>query len=499
VSDVASDYRTLIKSKHYIDLPGENPKSKLWPGVNNLIILRKHRDVVFDVKLGNGVTYTVLTDRPQSEYGRFYDPKRNLNVTKVTFKDGEPCHVWVGRTFEGSLILTQGDKELGRYPIRKMDCTQGCTEDPKDKPAPMLIVLHDDKELAKSLLTLQDAALASTQSSASITAAFNRAKSQVGLSSSPFEDRPQPLTATVANTQGLTVTRNGQQEVLQMVHLFEVKPTGGVNVPEAVWQFFVNGDEKFKIDPNQILNRNWILGQMAGVGGYFRDALSGEEAWLRKFWNRTFYLVRSSGKFVMMFATGPEDWRILGVLLTGYRKVVSAGSQIMTIAGGAGKLGTTAKAAWSAAHDSVIHGAGMALAFTMAVDAMVWFKDYRENKKDLYVLFASLGIDMLKAGLVAGLTSISVSAALTVAATWLATGVAIPVLSIAIGTVVVTIFIAYSVDWVFDKLKINDRLTKFLRDAGKVIEEATPRDYGDAYAASQWSIVPWAMPAGGAQ
>ena len=242
MSDV-SDYRTLVKSKQYIDLPGESPKAKLWPGVNNVIILRKHRDVVFDIKLGTGATYTVTTDRPQSEYGRFYDPKRNLNVIKVTFKDGEPCHLWVGRTFEGCLILKQGEKELGRYPIRKMDCTQGCTEDPKDKPAPMLIIMHDDKAFAKELLTLQDAALPSSKPPAGMMAALDRARRKGGLQDSPFSDRPQPSVATLVDTHGLTMTRDGQQEVLQMAHLFEVKPTNGHDVPEEILQFFVSGNE----------------------------------------------------------------------------------------------------------------------------------------------------------------------------------------------------------------------------------------------------------------
>ena len=489
MTEPISDYRTLIKCKHYIDLPGESPKSKLWPGVNNLIILRKHRDVVFDIRFGNGATYTVTTDRPQHEYGRFYDPKRNLNVTKITFQDGKPCHIWLGRTFQGSLLLKQGDKVLGRYPVRKMDCTQVCTEDPKDKPAPMLIIMHDDKDLGRNLLALQDSALAAQPPSASTMAAFNRAKSQNGLSSSPFGDSPQPAAATLADTHGLAVARNGRNEVLQMVHLFEVKPTAGIDVPEEVLQFFVSGDAKYKIDPIQILSRNWILGQMAGIGGYFRDALSGEDAWLRKFWNRTFFLVRNEGKFVMMFATGPEDWRILGVLLTGYRKVVSAGSQVMTIAGGAGKLGNTARAAWGAAHDSVMRGAGIALAFTMTVDAMVWFNDYRNGKKVFCDLFAALGIDMVKAGLVAGATSVLVSIGLTAWAGAIGTA-ALTVLTIAIGTAVTTIVVAYLVDWMFDALGLNKRITNLVHEAGKIFEQALPQDYGDTYSASDWVFVP---------
>jgi hypothetical protein len=228
VTEAASDYRTLIKSKHYIDLPGESPKSKLWPGVNNLIILRKHRDVVFDIKLGTGAAYTITTDRPQSEYGRFYDPKRNLNVTKATFKDGEPCHIWVGRTFEGCLILKQGEKVLGRYPIRKMDCTQGCTEDPKDKPAPVLIVLHDDKTFAKDLLALSEVPeIAQQPVSPKLSSALNQALA----SQSSHQGGIVPSVAA-APTPFSDAHANASAEALPTIHAFKIKQTHGPDVPE---------------------------------------------------------------------------------------------------------------------------------------------------------------------------------------------------------------------------------------------------------------------------
>jgi hypothetical protein len=485
--EAASDYRTLIKSKHYVDLPGEPPKSKLWTDVNNLIILRKHRDVVFDIKLGNGATYTVTTEHPQSEYGRFYDPKQKAIVTKIAVKDGEPCHIWLGRTFEGSLILKHGDKVLGSYPIRRMDCTQGCTEDPKDKPAPVLITIHNDPTLAEDLKVFQNTSIASGGPSASLKGAFDRARSQTGLQPAPFEDRPQPAAAALADTHGLTVSQAGQQQVLQMVHLFEVKPRPGLDVPADIEAFFVSGDRKWEIDPNKDLCRNWVIAQSAGVLGYFHDALSGEEGWLRKFWRRKIFLVRNEGKYVMMFTTGPEDWRIVGVLLAGYKKV--ANSQIVTIAGGAGKLGASARAAWSAAHDSVLHGAGVALAFSMAIDCMVWFDAYKKHEKDFWDLVATLGIDVLKAGIVAGAASGTISALLTVVAFFAGT-VSVSILVIAVGTAAIAVVAGYAVDVAFDKSGLGSAITKAVKSSGSVLEKSSILEYENIYSASEWLITP---------
>ncbi|SAL45602.1 hypothetical protein AWB74_01977 [Caballeronia arvi] len=495
-----SDPRTLVKSYQYIDLPGEPPEGKLWPGVNNIIVLRKHRDVVFDIKLKPGATYTLKTDRPESKYGRFYDTRHKQTIARTTFNDGEPLHIWVGRRFQGNLILLSGDNEIGHYPVRKMDCAGACTNDPKDKPAPMFIVLRDDTAFAQDVLALSDAALTVGRPSAELIATLDRAHKGVGLQSAPFDRSNQPLSATVAHgrASGLKVVRNGSPEVLQTVHIFEVTNTNVPNGLDDLRQFFVRGDEKYAFDPNKILCRNWLIQQSTGLFAFALDALKDDEAWLRKFWNRKFYLVRSGGKFVAMFSTGPEDWRILGVLLTGYKKVLPSTSQIMTLAGGAGTGAATWSATKSALKGSVVHGAGVAVALNIAIDGMVWFDQYKNGEKDLYDLFTLVGVDLVTAGLYAAGTALAVSAILTTVAALSATGFAISMVAIAVGTVVLTVSIGYAVDWMFNELDVNNKLSEFLRGLVKIVKEATPSDYGDSYAASQWAIVPeWTIEAKG--
>jgi hypothetical protein len=71
-----------------IDLPGETVRC--WRSADNIkIVLRKHRDVIFDIKQGDNKVYTV-----QATDSDFYNSRdKKLIYAKqngtVTFKDGE--------------------------------------------------------------------------------------------------------------------------------------------------------------------------------------------------------------------------------------------------------------------------------------------------------------------------------------------------------------------------------------------------------------------------
>ena len=265
--------RPLVQHNVCIDLPGEPVNCRAETELT--VLLRKHRDVVFDIKLHAGATYTVTTTHPDKPNGRFYDTKRKVNVGKTTFKDGEPCHIWIGRTFEGSLILKQGEKVLGHYPIAKMDCTKGCTDDPKDKPAPVLITLHNDKEWAKDLIRISEVGvLGSTPPSPSLMSALDRARqaqskgdSSSQLSDSPFHSKRS--TAGVANiysSEALNFSRDGR-EINYSVHMFSVRRNVGLEEPNWVLKFFKEGDKpyEFKPNPHDVISRNWLLMQAGNI------------------------------------------------------------------------------------------------------------------------------------------------------------------------------------------------------------------------------------------
>lgn len=132
-----------------IDLPGEEFSCYVTePNVE--VMLRKHRDVVFDIKQGNAASYTVVAD--QSDFYNARDKKlieHNKNH-KVTFKDGERLHIWISRDFKGKLILKQGDILLGEYQPNNLDRTD-YGADPITKPEPMVIAMSSGPTSSASI------------------------------------------------------------------------------------------------------------------------------------------------------------------------------------------------------------------------------------------------------------------------------------------------------------------------------------------------------------
>ncbi|WP_322062444.1 hypothetical protein [Paraburkholderia sp. J63] len=453
-----SDYRTLIKVKHYIDLPGESPKSKLWCGVNNLIILRKQRDVVFDIKLGNGATYTVTTDKPKNEYSRFYDPKRKLNTTKVTFQDGELCHIWLGRTFQGSLILKQGDKVLGRYPIRKMDCTQGCTEDPKDKPAPIIISVGLGQKAGPVTATASSQPLPSPEKML-----FPLSTNAGGAADSLILN--QSLLASqlpIKLAPDLTVAP--QQEA----HIVEVDSR---SIPEElVDAVAAGGGDETAIDTNKIATRNWMFGQLGGALGFFSD----NKEWIREIWSEKFRLMKIVHKNVgerwyVVFTGNPRLRKFLTAARYGVKN-----EKVLTIAGGAGAVESRAAAAWEASKGAFKKGGLLALIFTVTLDTAEWLHDYQQigpdgkPKKDFADLLGKIGMDLAKAGLSAAIASAVIGTIATAAASM----IAVPVIVVIGLTVVAAIVVGYGLDLIDQKTNATGHLTSGIRSLGKWVEEA---------------------------
>lgn len=122
-----------------IDLPGEEFSCYVTePNVE--VMLRKHRDVVFDIKQDNGASYSVEAD--QSDFYNARDRKlvERKKRHRVTFKDGERLHIWISRDFKGRLILKHGSVVLGEYFPNQLDRTV-YGADPITKPEPMVVAL----------------------------------------------------------------------------------------------------------------------------------------------------------------------------------------------------------------------------------------------------------------------------------------------------------------------------------------------------------------------
>lgn len=126
-----------------IDLPGE--AVQCWRSSDNIkVVLRKHRDVFFDVNLTTGTSYTV------ESLHDFYCPREKKLLKRANFQDGEPFHLWVGREFKGGLVLKSGKKILSTFEPNKLD-GQKYDAHPKTKPEPLMVILGK-KDLTSPLM-----------------------------------------------------------------------------------------------------------------------------------------------------------------------------------------------------------------------------------------------------------------------------------------------------------------------------------------------------------
>ncbi|MCA8258308.1 hypothetical protein LGM89_34030 [Burkholderia sp. AU31624] len=503
--------RPLVQHNVCIDLPGEAVSCRAETDLT--VLLRKHRDVVFDIKLHAGATYTVTTTHPDRPTGRFYDTKRKVNTGETTFKDGESCHIWIGRNFEGSLILKQGQKVLGCYPIAKMDCTKGCTDDPKDKPAPLLIVLHNSQSGQTLANDLERLGSASTAGQQPVPALDHSRAGRSGLKNAAVaEGRTQFASAPVPRSEARATKPRGG---LPAIHAFKVTQTSGSEVPEELTAFFKSGTRVFKWDPTGTISRNFLIGMVTGSAGfgYAWDAF-GPNGPLREFWNREFLMHRNSaGEFSLLFSTSAKERKLFGWLLATYQARAND-MRVMTLAAGTGSLTAPFRASWESVKGglSIKTLTGRMFYFALAVDTMAWAHDYwfepvgSPAHKDIVDLLAILISD----GLQAIFTTIFATIAYALVLAFVASGtaIALPVTVIALGLLAVTWVFGIGVAMAFNHFgvaeglasvireagatmeKFNEYVSNLIREAGKLLEQQIPADYGSSYSESSWVIFP---------
>ncbi len=430
---IAKNDPALDTQEHCIDLPGESVRC--WVGHDKKklsVVLRKHRDILFDIALENGKSYTI-----EATESDFYDAvaKKIIYVARharVTFKDGEKMHVWVGRGFRGALLLKCDGKLMSRVEPNEWDKhLHGA--DPKEKPAPIIITLGCPKSASK----------------------------------------PAPMSASKDE---------------QSLHVHEASKE---HAPPAVLEWFADGGESLHLDTENIVTRNWILSQLGAVAGYTMD----NHTWVRELVGVKFYLqkvVHKSGPKVYLVFNGNNKLReIISASRYGLQN-----TKMMRLTGGAG----SAKQAWvgakNAAEDAVtvfakeegkmvLKGGGLAVLFTVGMDIAEWYHDYSEigpdgkRKKDLGFLFAKVGTDLIKAGIVAALTTAVVSLGFTALAAFGVT-VAAPVIAVVVGTIAVSIVLCFALEKIdkaigraVGEADTTSWLAKKFRSASQFLAKAT--------------------------
>ena len=125
-----------------IDLPGQPIQCWMEDAEAITVILRKHRDVVFDIQIALGKKYTIISD--QSEMYDTRTKKLIHPLEKIYFQDGEVLHLWIGRNFIGKISVYDEFKRIGEYGAANLDAGIESI-DPSFKPAPISIIMRGDR------------------------------------------------------------------------------------------------------------------------------------------------------------------------------------------------------------------------------------------------------------------------------------------------------------------------------------------------------------------
>ena len=402
-----------------IDLPGEDIRCHIYmPKLQ--IMLRKHRDVIFEIALFKGMTYTVEAD--QSDFYNARDKKlvEFKKKHKVSFTDGERMHLWVARQFKGNLVLKANGKVMGRYEPGALDNTR-YDDDPATKPAPLIVVLKNDPDqTAASSPSPQASAM---QCTADDPLGIGRTWTLSPVASAYRLDFLTPMshsTAVVVEAQHATVV------------VIDANEKG---MPQKLLDHFASGGGKSglaDVDSNEVATRNWLYGQLAGTTAYAGDNWN----WLRHSVNR-----QADGAFKLVKAQVSYVRGKVRIYFSGYSRmnpVFGAGghgpgnAKVLQIYSG---VGNSASTFTSVAKGIAGTFKGNALVSFIFGSAASWAEWQADAQKDGYDLAAALLMGLLKALVVAALTVAAVAALIT----FLMAGLVTSVAALAVGLVTILV------------------------------------------------------------
>jgi hypothetical protein len=458
-----------------IDLPGEKIRCVVHKP-NLQIMLRKHRDVVFDIKLFKGMQYTVEAD--QSDFYNARDKKLVEFKKKqlVAFKDGERMHLHLGRNFTGSLTLKAAGKVMGRWSPSELD-TNRYDDEPETKLAPLMVVMKNDQGAAP--------ATAGTSQTAGDPLGISNNWKLAAIPKS-YLDEPIPLGRPIS-------THAAHEPPHPTVAVVDVDAK---SMPARIADHFSNGSGKsglMDIDTNDVMTRNWLYGQMTGAAAYAKDNWS----WLRNSINKT-----ADGSFKLVSAKISYTRGKARVYFTGYSKMNpvfgpgghgSGNAKILQIYAGVGNTASTFKATTKSIAGTLKANALISFIFGAITSYAEWQDD---ATKDRYDLAAAWITSLVKALVTAAIVAIVVAAIVTLALLVFAASVS----ALVIGglTIFLGFVVGYGVEAIdkrIGKVASDDQkntdgsaftVAPWLRDAGKAISEnwdhlksKMPIDYKD--------------------
>jgi hypothetical protein len=340
-------------------------------------VLRKHRDVIFDIKQGDNKVYTV-----QATDSDFYNSRdKKLIYAKqngtVTFKDGERLVLRVSRGFKGALVLKSAGVVLLRVEPNELDKHRN-SENPKEKPAPIIIAMGK----------------ATTPSVTSAPAASEQ-PAQKPISQSLPSSTLKPVSAHIDeyNIPAVCVVDGSAKDMpAELLEYF--KKGGGAKTGFA------------DIDPNHVMTRNWIWGQVAGTVAYGADNWEWLRASIDGKTHQGFKLVKARvhyvrGKVRFYFSGYSNANTVFGRGGHG-----PAHDRIMTIFAGLGETESMFKSAGKAILGSLRGNALVSFFFGSATAIAEWKDDV---KKDGYDFAAAMFTTLIKTIVVVALTALVIA------------------------------------------------------------------------------------------
>jgi hypothetical protein len=425
-----------------IDLPGESVQC--WDAkIQKIkIILRKHRDIVFDIKIFKGMQYQIYGEKDSvycSDSKKLYAAGE-----KITLSDGEVRYCWVARNFKGGIIVSAAGKVIGKY----YPCEQDSviySADPGVKPLPLMISLRNFSETKKkpwSELTRLEK--------------FYRADKQ----------------KNIVKNLGEKIYTEKEIEATQAMHIIWIdqkKP----GMPENIANFIQAGGQQMSFDAGNVITRNWIASQIVGLGAFYSD----NGPWVKELWKKEFQMIKvihggNSVQYYLVFKGDPALRRIF----TASRYAVGD-MQVLAFTAGIGARGKVGVAVAEGVKGALKKCGLLAVLFTITLDVAEWLKDYSEydpvtgkSKRDITDLIIKIGVNLGKVALNAAITTVLVG--LFVGAGIITGGV-----GLVVGSLVLGMLVGYGIDFVDNELGASSEINKAVRSVGQVLNKKMPNDY----------------------
>ncbi|KRB97007.1 hypothetical protein [Duganella sp. Root198D2] len=408
-----------------IDLPGEAVNCWNEKARKVRVVLRKHRDVIFDISLEENALYSVY-----SEKDPFYDAMEKKLVPagkEVNFFNGTLKHFWVGRGFRGAMVLKKNGTLIGRYfPYEPNGVHIG--EEPRVKPAPLLVVM----------------------------------KSHEWRHSDTY-------------SQVLSRDRSGSDERFTLIVQLDIEDKG---MPRELLEYLMHGSDKELFYSGNVITRNWVFNQIAAQLGFTSDNLN----WIKELWGKRLKFQKIRGTLSVILTGNKQARQYLTANWYGAKN-----AKVIAFSFGVGSAQGLRNAGWGAIKGMTGKGGVATICFVIAIDVAEWLKEYEDKdpitglpKRDWNDLFIKVGTDIGKAAIGGVLTAAVgwiLATVVTSAAALFGATIALPVLVICTGVIVLNVAVGFLVDLADQQFGLSDSL----RNAVKPSLEKLEKDFGADY------------------